>query len=693
MHTHSALLGEDTLIHFNLQSGSRIDRLREMFWDKTYLQAMVHRPIVGCGENTSTGHARDFAIVLEASEPFIQPHELIVGSCLAVPEDKNGIDFGYYNTHYSPGHATLLSWGLAGIRDHGRERLITETDPDKRDFLRAVEISYEAACSYVAKYALRAGEMATEEGDPVRKQELEQIASVCHELATGAPSSFHAALQLFQFVRTLGGYGCVGRFDQWMYPFYKHDIETGALTRQQAQELLECLFIKMNEFSDVNFRGERVSVQNDDLRNIMLAGQTVEGKDACNELTYTCLEASGKLMLPEPKLNMRHFPGSPRRLVRECCRVLARGANVLALFNDEVAIPALSRLGVPLEERRDYSNDGCSEFIFGGRCSSHFRVHDALTPLRELVLERAEQPPSTFAEVMADYKSRLTPFMLEGNGEVSPVTFPFFAAIIEDCLETASPAGVRYSLWGSILAETGNAADSLAAMKRLIYEEKALTWADLAAALRADFEGYEPLRQRLLNRMPKYGNDDDDVDEIIREIAEYFCDGVHEKADNPPGPGPKRTAGLMCFAIHSKAQLPASPDGRRQGDPCANSFSPAVGMDRSGPTSALKSVAKVDLTKASFGSVLDLALSSSAIQGEESFEKFVALIETYLAMNSVATLQLNVIDRDTLLKARENPQLPQFRTLIVRVWGFSAVFVELAPALQEHVLSRTQHGL
>jgi formate C-acetyltransferase len=193
--------------------------------------------------------------------------------------------------------------------------------------------------------------------------------------------------------------------------------------------------------------------------------------------------------------------------------------------------------------------------------------------------------------------------------------------------------------------------------------------------------------------MPKYGNDDDRADRIATEIAEDFCDGVHARARNRPGPGPKWAPGLMCFGIHRKAQLPASPDGRRQGDPCANSFSPAVGMDRSGPTATLRSVAKVDLSKASHGSVLDMAFHSSAIRGEEGLAKIAALIEAFLALPCTATLQPNVLDRETLLRAREHPDAPEFRTLIVRVWGFSAVFVELSEALQDHVLARTEHAL
>jgi pyruvate-formate lyase len=686
-------VADQALIWTELVPAGRVDRLREMYWRGAYREAVTRKAIVGSGEEGLVGHARDFAALLAATDPFIQPDELIVGTCLALPHDREQLDLGYYNSHYPPGYQTLMRLGLSGIRDVARARLTTEVDPAKREFLRAVEIAYDAACAYISRYADHARALAAGEADLDARADLDRIAAVCDELATGVPTSFHAALQLVQFTRVLGGSGCVGRFDQWIYPFYRRDIEGGRITRDDAQELLECLFVKMNEFGGQNELDHVRIAPNDDLRNIALAGQTPEGADACNDLTYMCLQASAKLLLPEPKLNVRLYRGSPQALRMACCRVLAKGANVLALFNDEVVLPALSRLGIPLEDARDYCNDGCSELIVGGKGTIWFRVHDALTALRNTVLQAADRPYETFDQVMHAFKTQLIPYMPEGPATDHAVTSPFFAATIADCLDEASPTGVRYSIHGAILAEVGNAADGLAAIQKLIYGDGTLTWEELIAALEADYVGYEPLRQRLLHRTPKYGTDDDAADRIAGEIAEYYCDAVHERGGNRPGRGPKWAAGLMCFGIHQKSQLPASPDGRRQGDPCANSFSPAVGMDRLGPTAVLRSAAKVDLTKASHGSVLDIALHSSATRGEDGLEKLVALVDTFLGLPCTATLQLNAIDRETLLRARERPDAPEFRTLIVRVWGFSAVFVELPLPLQDHVLARTEHAL
>lgn len=680
-----------------LSSDSRSFRLREMYWNGTHSAALDEKLIIGSGEATMLGYAKDFAALIAVSEPFIQDDERIVGVCLAVPGDGSKLDLGQYDPHFPPGHQNILSLGLAGMRDSARKRSERVTDPDKRQFLEAVVIAYDAACDYVRKYARHATKLASLEPDPGRKDELLKIAAVCSELAATRPSSFYAALQLVQFTRIFGGGGCIGRFDQWMAPFYEQDMAAGVITPQEAQELVECFFIKLNLFSTSLPQGfdagDWVMNPNDTLRNITLAGQTSSGADACNRITFMCLKAAARLMLPEPKLNVRFFAGSPERLLRVCCRVLAKGANVLAIFNDQVAVPALVRLGIPIEDARDYCNDGCSELIIGGKSFTSFDVHDSLLALRDTVLHAAEHPFATFQDVMQDFKTRTLDFVPVDPRGAGAITFPYFAASIDGCLQEASPTGARYSIWGTILGEVGNTADGLACIKKLIYDDHALAWPDLVSALQSNYEGYEPLRQMLRNRAPKYGNDDDVVDVIAKEIAEHFCDSVHDMSDNRVGFGAKEAVGFMLFGIERKNNLPASPDGRRQGERVANSLSPSVGLDRNGPTAVIKSASKIDLTKASYGSVLDIALHDSVVQTEEGFEKFVSLANCFLNMPSTATLQVNLIDRNTLIKARENPDAPQYRTLIVRVWGFSALFVELPEALQEHVLSRTEHRL
>lgn len=666
-----------------LNPESRSVRLREEYWKGTPAQAVRRVSLKGSRKPGLVGYGENFAMRLDASPPAVQPYDLLAGVSLAHIENRDDAPLGEYDPHYPPGHANILQYGFAGLRDRARAKWAEEMDPKKRDFLEAVAISYDAACRYAQRSADHARDLAKEEKDEQRREELQRIAKVCSEIAAGPPTSFHAALQTFWFTHMFGACGSIGRLDQWMVPFYRRDIATGVLTQEEAQELLENLWIKLNYFAG----------NNDSLRNVALGGQTSAGADACNEVTYMGLKATAKLKLPEPKLNLRLFSGSPPELLTAGCRTICLGLSQPSIFNDEVAVPALVNIGIPLEVARDYCNDGCSEFVTGGVGTSAFGVFGTIPVFNETVREAAAKNVETFDEVMDDFKHRLTHFMPSGPKEVRQVTHPFFAASIDDCLKKASPDGVLYTIFSRIPSQLAHVADGLVAIRKYIYEERSLTWDELITALNDNYEHQKPLRQRLLNRTPKYGNDNAEVDLIIKEIAEYFCDETHRRAQNPQGLGAKQTAGFMNFGIHGQREVPACADGRKQGENIPNSFSPALGRDRSGPTAVLKSVAKVDMTKAGHGSVLDMNFSLSSLKGPEVFEKFVAFVKTFLELPCTATLQVNTLDRSALLKAKEHPDDPQYRTLLVRVWGFSTVFVTLDPALQNHVLERMEHVL
>ena len=654
-----------------------------MYWDGEHKSHLTSQVLVGTEEPELVGHARDFATLLEATPPVIQPMDLLAGVCTVEPAEGSTLELGEYDGHYTPGHANIIRMGYTGIRSRAEEKLADETDPARRDFLEATVLTYQAACDFAARHAVHARALARVTPEPGRRDELERMAQVCQEIATGPPASFHAGLQIIWFTFMFGGRGSIGRFDQWMYPLYEADLESGRLPQEQAQELLENYFIKLNYFAGTN----------DSLRNIALAGQTPDGEDAFNALTAMCLKACGKLMLPEPKLNVRFFAGSPPELLELSCRLTCKGLSNPAYFNDEVAIPGLLQLGIPLEDARDYCNDGCSELIIGGKSTIRFQCVNTLQILNETVASAHEASLADFAAVMGDFKERVEGQIPGDPAERRPVTYPYFAASLDDCLEQASVTGARYSIRGRILSQLGNVADGLAAIKRFICEEQSLTWDELSAALAEDYEGSERLRQRILNRAPKFGNDDDEVDGILKEVAEHFCDRLLERVDNQPGPGTKTAPGFMAFGIHGQRGLPATPDGRKQGDNVANSLSPSPGRDRNSPTAVLKSVAKMDLRKAGHGSVLDIAFHPSALRGDEGFQKFVAFVRTFLDMPCTTTLQVNMVDREDLLAARDNPDDPQYRTLLVRVWGWSAVFVDLDPALQQHVIERTEHSL
>ncbi|MBM4046458.1 MAG: hypothetical protein FJ279_15215, partial [Planctomycetes bacterium] len=418
----------------------RIRGLREMYWARTHVSKVLVKELTGSAEPTFVAKARNFELRLEESPPLIQDDELLAGVALVRPKDPKAFDLGYYNSHYPPGHPNMLRLGFNGIRDRAKQKLAAETDPKKRDFLEAVAISYDAACRFAREYATYLRRLSAETLDPTRRRELAEIAKVCEQIAEGPPRTFHAALQQFWFVFMFGGCGCIGRFDQWMYPFLRRDLDEGRLTKAQAQELLDSLWIKLNFFAG----------NNDSLRNIALAGQTADGQDGCNELTYMCLEATEKLRLPEPKIAVRFFRGSPRALLEVACRVNAKGLSMPSLFNDEVAIPALRRLGIPLDDARQYCNDGCEELIIGSKCAITFSCFDSVAMLNETVFRAEQQPYASFDEVLADYKERLKRWMPDNHGQPQHITFPFFAGAIDDCLENATTEP-HYSIWGNIL--------------------------------------------------------------------------------------------------------------------------------------------------------------------------------------------------------------------------------------------------
>ncbi|MBT5871918.1 MAG: hypothetical protein HOH43_00755 [Candidatus Latescibacteria bacterium] len=667
----------------DLAPTSRSHRLREMYWAGEHERYCISKVLTGSEDSSLVGRARDFALLLRESSPVISPLDLLAGLLPVSPAEGSSIDLGHYDGHYTPGNANLIRMGYTGIRDRALEMLATEWDSEKRDFLEATVISYNAACEFAEKHAQVAEELASDSLDVDRSRELARMAASCRGIASGPPETFHAALQMMWFTFMYGARGSIGRFDQWMYPLYIKDIENGALTRSEAQEMLENYFIKLNY----------VAGNNDSLRNIVLAGQTPDGENAENELTTMCLHAGARLMLPEPKLNVRFYDGSSRELLELSCQLTCMGLSNPAYFNDSVAVPGLVRLGIPIEDARDYCNDGCSELIIGGKSTIRFRNFDTLPMLNDTVRQAHETDVSTFDEVLSQFEERLVAEIPDHSGDRSHVTFPFFAASLDDCLEQAWTGGARYSIQGAIPSQMGNVADGLAAIKQFIFQDQSLDWAELNTALADNFEGHEPLRQKILNRAPKYGNDDDGVDDIIKELSEHFCDTLHEKAQNKHGPGCKLAPGFMTFGIHRRRFLPATPDGRRQEDNVASSFSPGLGRDKHSPTAVLKSVSKVDLRKAGHGSVLDMAFHPTALKGEEGHRKFVSFVDTFLKLQCTTTLQANMVAKETLLAARENPTDPQYRTLLVRVWGFSTVFVTLDPALQQHVIERTQHSL
>ncbi|MBI3979170.1 MAG: hypothetical protein HY331_13380 [Chloroflexi bacterium] len=606
--------------------------------------------------------------------------------------------------HAAVGYQRILSLGFGGLRTLAKQsaaRLRAENPPDlarRLAFLEAADIALAGATGLVRRYEQLARTLAATSDDPARRAELSRIAGICEQVAEHPPRDFHEALQLFFFARVISmveSYICMplGRFDQYLYPYLAQDLAAGRLTRADALELLECLFVKLNEEVDVS--------TTDDCLRIMVSGQDAEGHDVTNELSYLCLEAAVDLHLASPKVGVRLHRGTPREFLMRCVEVARLGIGGLPeIYNDEGIISTLVDAGMPLEHARDYAHDGCSEITLPGR-SDFYPIWTKLRFLQCLesfLAEGAEY--GTFGDLLAAYKARATREMQEaaalGNerdrilGEFSPA--PFISATFEGCLERGLDktwGGTIYNETGMLGMELPNTANALAAVKKLVYEERRLSLAELRAALASDFADAERLRLMLVNRAPKYGNDDDYVDAIAEDLASHYIRTVRGFS-NPRGG--RFRAGFYDFSnfIIGAKEIGATPDGRKAGGYISGNLSAMPGTDRNGPTALVRSACKVMRLHPELGAMLDIRLHPSAVRGANGLEQLAALVGGYMDLGGLA-LQFNVVDGATLRAAQREPE--KYRDLLVRVWGFSAYFVQLSPDFQEHIIARTEHGL
>ncbi len=446
-----------------------------------------------------------------------------------------------------------------------------------------------------------------------------------------------------------------------------------------------------------------------------LSGQRSDGGDATNELTYMCLDASLHLRLADPKINVRFHEGSPERLWIKCCEMVKEGLGGFpAFYNDEAIIRGLLRIGVPLEDARLYSCDGCQEIILPGK-GDFYPVFTGVN-LLECVLRTLGLPPNihdevdqsspsettwlpeTFMEFMEAYAKTVKRAVEEvvklGNQRdaalamYSPV--PFLSSTLEGCVENArdkTSGGATYNFTGCNGQCLASAANSLAAIRKLVYDDRRISLRGLRKVLASNWEGHERLRQYALNRVPKFGNDDDYVDSIAVRVANVFMGEVlgHE---NPRG-GPYYPGFFTFHHVAKGLNINASTDGRRAGDPVSQHLSPAAGTDRSGPTLAINSALKVSAMHPPEGGAFDLRFHPSALRGEEGVRNLMSLIGAFMERGGLE-IQFNVVDSETLREAQRHPE--RFRSLIVRVWGFSAYFVTLTKEYQEEIIARTAHS-
>ncbi len=703
--------------------GEFLDRRR--LWTESYRRTI--------GQSYVLRQAKALFHLLSNVTVEIGPDELIVGRHPKRPRvkaDKMWLDecerfwerqprgFGMTG-HMTINNEKVLYFGLAGIEEQIdaklREAIFSgNRNQSKIDFYYAAKLSLAAASNFISRYSKEAEKMSLLEKDPSRRAELRRIAEVCDHISHSPPRTFYEAVQLVWFLHLMiamengEGHGCFcpGRADQYLYPFYRADIEDGRITPEEAKELLACLFIKYNEFDPTG-----------PPQVLIIGGQSHDGSDATNELTYMCLDICEELMLIHPAVALSWHRGTPKALMRKAVEVIRTGIGFPAIFNDEVIVPGLIRAGVAPEDARHYVPGSCVEISPIG-CSNPWVASDYINLAKAVLLamNNGVDPitgevsgiqtggPDSFKsfEEFKDAYFRQVEYMVDMNAKKVNewqlsrkryTPFPLLSCFVDDCIEKGldiTAGGARYNLVEPEGVGMPNAADSLVAIKKLVFESREYTLSQLIDILKADFKGYEDLKSRIINRLPKYGNDDDEVDSIASEIAKRFCDEV----ENYRSPiGGRYYAGFLCWIMHHVLGLEtgATPDGRNAGEVLADSVGPAQGRDRKGPTAVIKSATKFDHSRAIGGLALNLKFTPSVFKTEEGIEKFISLIEAYLGELGGFEVQVNVVDRNTLIEAQRNPE--RYQTLPVRVGGFSAYFVTLDRRLQDEIIARTEHEI
>lgn len=681
----------------------------------------------------------------------------------------------FYNGvgHITVKYDEVLAIGFEGIREKAENELerCNFGDGDfatKKALLEAMIISCNAVIGYAKRYERLAKGMAEKTSDPKRKSELLHIAeNVSHVPAKGA-TTFYEAIQSFWFVQQLlqlessGHSISPGRFDQYLYPYYKADIERNKITRGFAQELIDCFFVKLNDLNKCRDAESAKGFAGYSLfQNMIVGGQDAEGMDVTNDLSFMCLDASLHVFLPMPSLSIRVWNGSPYELLLRAAEVTRSGIGLPAYYNDEVIIPSLMSRGIPLEEARCYDIIGCVEPQIAGKTMGW---HDAAffnmcRPL-ELVFtngyDAGEQiGPKTgeveemrsFDEFYSAYKLQMEYFISllvnsdnaidQAHAERAPL--PFLASMVDDCMKrgkTCEQGGAVYNFTGPQGFGIANVADALYTVKTLVFEQQKITMAELKKALMFNFgkeintpvlkqlagrvadtmagEGVEPnpsevsritesiIREaltpgdiarfdeiyRMIKALPKFGNDEDEIDLFARDVAYTYTKPLL-KYKNPRGG--QFQAGLYPVSANVPlgAQTGATADGRLSGMPVADGVSPTAGNDVNGPTACANSVSKLDHGIASNGTLFNQKFHPSALSGDEGLHKFVDLIRTYFDRKGMH-MQFNVVSRETLLDAQKHPE--NYRHLVVRVAGYSALFTTLSKSLQDDIIRRTEQA-
>ncbi len=642
------------------------------------------------------------------------------------------------DAHLAVNYERVLSVGLAGYEERVRacRAALDLTDPDAIDknvFYKAVLVVIAAVRRFAGRYAALAREMAEAEKDEARAAELRRIAETCERVPYEPARSFREAVQSVWFIQLIlqiesnGHSLSYGRFDQYMFPYYQADIASGAITRDAALELLTCLWIKTLSVNKVRSQAHTFSSAGSPMyQNVTIGGQTTDKRDAVNDLSFLVLQSVAQTRLTQPNLTVRYHAGLNKEFYDECIEVMKLGFGMPALNNDEVIIPSFIKWGVAEEDAYNYSAIGCVETAvpgkWGYRCTGMSYVNfprmllcvmndgvDVTTGKRFAKGYGSFRDMKSYDELMEAWDktireiTRASVIVENAIDKASERDVPdvLCSALTDDCIgrgKTIKEGGAVYDFISGLQVGIANMADSLAAIKKLVFDERRITPAELADALETDFAGEkgEQIRQMLVNDAPKYGNDDDSVDQLVVDAYQSYIDEIAKYPNTRHGRGPIggiRYAGTSSISANVGQGMGtmATPDGRHAHEPLAEGCSPAHNADTHGPTAVFKSVSKLPTEKITGGVLLNQKMAPTMLASERNKQKLEMLISAFFDRLHGYHVQYNIVSRETLLDAQAHPE--RHKDLIVRVAGYSAFFNVLSRATQDDIIARTEQTL
>ena len=605
------------------------------------------------------------------------------------------------------------------------DRLDYQKDPEalnKRDQLNAMSIACEAIMILGRRYGELARQMARDCADETRRKELLQIAANCDIVPAHKPETFYQAIQTYWFTHLavtteLNPWDAYspGHFDQHLGPFYKRDTEAGILTRDQALELMECLWLKFYNQPAPPKVGVTLKESSTytDFANINTGGITPEGEDGVNEVSYIILDCMDEMQLVQPNSNVQISRKNPRRFLKRACEIARKGWGQPAFYNTEAIIQELLNAGKTLEDARQGGCSGCVETGAFGNEAYILQGYFNLPKVFELTLFNGVDPMTgkqlgprtgeakdfqTFDQLWEAYTKQIDHFLdikVRGSNVIESLyakymPVPFLSVLTNDCIAAGkdyNAGGARYNTSVIQGVGTGTIADCLSAVKYNVYDHGNCTMEELLAAMKEDFRGHERLLNLVRSHTPKYGNDDDYADNLMRKVFNYFLDSVSGRPNMRGGTYRVDMLPTTCHVYFGDVMI-ASPNGRLAHKPVSEGISPEKGADRNGPTAVIKSCAKMDHLKTG-GTLLNQKFTPQVMAGEEGLNHMADLIRIYFDMDG-HHIQFNVVGRETLLAAQKNPE--EYRDLIVRVAGYSDYFRNLDKPLQDEIIERTEQG-